>query len=302
METTTPTPLDAILQQLRGTDAAVVLSPLVQGGVGGGFPAAGKSLWQTITGFDANTESSLAPDKRRQSLRKLLHAVKQLIGAEIQLDEVLPPEEKEERTIFWNPLPSICHHLGIARSKLTSFMKELTGVAAHELIDQQRVKDLKTQLRDEIRLYAREWREKFDDGSFQRKHLHHLEEMLAEKVKNERLKKGICDPTTLALSYKVPTYARYYRACLVVHKKTPLQLEAQIIADVLDEILAAEATRPPDVQKNLEEERQVEKECASCPSRADYLRKQHLECLEYRAENHKKWLEQIVQRLQSRRS
>src|SRR5687767_503277 len=121
MEIATPTPLDTILQQLRGPEAA------------------GKSLWQTITGFDAKSEASVPHDKRRQSLRKLLHAVKQLIGAEMQLDEVLPPEEKEERTIFWNPLPSICNHLGIARSKLTSFMKELTGVAAHELIDQQRI-------------------------------------------------------------------------------------------------------------------------------------------------------------------
>ena len=284
METIATTPLDTILQQLRGETAA------------------GKFLWQTITGFDKNSEATIPHAQRRQSLRKLLHAVKQLIGAEIQLDETLPAEEKAERTVFWNPLPSICHHLGIARSKLTSFMKELTGVAAHELIDQERVKNLKTKLRDEFRVVARAWYEKFDRDSFPRNTFESLEKELAEHVKTGRLQKGICDSTLLALNYNVPTYARYYRACLVVHKKTPLQLEAQIIAEVLDEILEAETVRPPDVQKNSERERHLEEECAKTESRrADYLRQQHQESLANEAEKRKEWLEKVAQRLQSRR-
>ena len=277
------TPLDTILQSLRGD-------------------AAGKSLWQTITGFDKNSEASIPHAQRRQSLRKLLHAVKQLISAEIQFDETLPPEEKEERTIFWNPLPSICNHLGIARSKLTSFMKELTGVAAHELIDQERVRDLKTKLRDEIRVYAREWYAKFDRDRFPGYYFETLEEKLAECVKQGRLQKGICDPTLLALNFNVPTYARYYRACLVVHKKTPLQLEAQIIAEVLDEILEAESIRPPDVQENLDSERRLEEECSRTDrGRADYLREQHQKSLAARAAKHAQWLEKVAQRLQKNR-
>ncbi len=264
---------------------------------------AGKSLWQTITGFDAKTEPSLAHDKRRQSLRKLLHAVKQLIGAEIQLDETLPPEEKEERTVFWNPLPAICNHLGIARSKLTSFMKELTGVGAHELVDQQRVKDLKVTMRDELRECARALRanhHRFHLESFSR-----MEEMLAECVKQRRAENGICDPMTMALSYKIPTYPRFYRACLVVHKKSPAQLEAKLVSKVIDEILEAESKRPSDVQEKYGNELALETQLSECDRSENddtytNLDNERQIFAQQRQQDHKKRLEKIAARLQQR--
>ena len=289
METTATNPLDTILHSLRGETPA------------------GKSLWQTITGFDAKSESSVPHAQRRQSLRKLLHAVKQLIGAEMQLDATLPPEEKEERTIFWNPLPSICNHLGIARSKLTSFMKELTGVAAHELIDQERVRDLKSKLRDEIRVYAREWREAHSFSNFHNRDFRDMEIALAAIVKQRRIHAGLGDATQIALSHNIPTYPRLYRACIIVHKKSHAQLEAQIIADVIDEILEADSKLSPDVQEKYPEERAIERQIAhqhsyDGPERLVSLNKQLQEQVDKRAKDWKTRMEQIAQRLQSRRS
>jgi hypothetical protein len=281
------TPLDTILQSLRGESA-------------------GKSLWQSITGFDKNSEATVPHAQRRQSLRKLLHAVKQLISAEIQLDATLPPEEKEERTIFWNPLPSICNHLGIARSKLTSFMKELTGVAAHELIDQERVRDLKTKLRDEIRVYAREWREKQSFNQFHQRTFSDMEVALAAVVKQRRADTGIGDSTQLALSYNIPTHPRLYRACLVVHKKSPAQLEAQIVAEVIDELLEADSKLSPDVQEKYPGERGLEHQIADQqsydrPERLVSLNEQLQVAVAKRAKDWQTRMDQIAQRLQKNR-
>jgi len=93
-----------------------------------------KPLWQLISGIDPATESKLDADARDAAIRKLVREVEARATAEfVRAESGKIPEG--ERTAFWDPLTRICLQLGISRTKLSLYTRELTGMRAHEISD-----------------------------------------------------------------------------------------------------------------------------------------------------------------------
>ena len=93
-----------------------------------------KPLWQKISGIDPATEGNLDADGRDEAIRKLVREVETRATAEFsRADAGKIPEG--ERTAFWDPLARICLQLGISRTKLSLYTRELTGMRAHEISD-----------------------------------------------------------------------------------------------------------------------------------------------------------------------
>src|SRR5205085_2014266 len=65
-------------------------------------------------------------------------------------------ESAAERTFLWSPLDAICFELSIARRKLSSYTRELTGMSAQEVIDKIRAENIGRKLKDKLAARARE--------------------------------------------------------------------------------------------------------------------------------------------------
>ena len=93
-----------------------------------------RPLWQQISGIDPANELKMEADARDTAIRKLVQEVEQRAGVEIEraANGKVPAGE---RTAFWDPLTRICLQLGISRTKLSLYTRELTGMRAHEISD-----------------------------------------------------------------------------------------------------------------------------------------------------------------------
>ena len=117
-----------------GNSGATVNSQKNSGGTTEGRP-----LWQRISGIDPKRENEMTRDERDAAIRKLVQEVHRRAIVEFESDdEGKIPED--ERSIFWDPLQRICMQLGISRTKLSNYSRELTGLRAHELSDRIRAK------------------------------------------------------------------------------------------------------------------------------------------------------------------
>ena len=151
--------------------------------------------------------------------------------------------EDDPRTFLWDPLPEICVYLQIARSRLSQFTKELTGLAAHEIVDRIRAERLKERLRVQLRAFVAAnrghvatGRAKFDSRSVQ------LCRLLRRTRQTPEFSRE-----TWAIELGFANYRRLYRACLVLYRTTPVQLEWMIIEELLKEA-AVETPVAPEVQ------------------------------------------------------
>src|SRR5689334_14480463 len=109
-----------------------------------------KPLWQQISGIDPSKEKEMDAEARDAALRKLILDVERRAGDEIERAATgkIP---QGERTIFWDPLTRICLQLGISRTKLSSYSRELTGMRAFEISDRILAKRV---LRERLQSYV----------------------------------------------------------------------------------------------------------------------------------------------------
>ena len=110
--------------------------------------------WQTISGLTPEGEGKMSRSERRFAIRKLFRDFER--RAREALGEHEKDAEKEERTFLWTPLEAICIELGIARRKLSSLTKELTGMSAQETIDRIRAESVSAAVKAKLADNARE--------------------------------------------------------------------------------------------------------------------------------------------------
>ena len=206
-------------------------------------------IWIEITGFQRkHMERGIPPSMRRDAIVKLIRQVHGLVKAELRIDNEKHELDKGERALFWDPLPEICFHLGIAKSKFNSYLKEFSGMSAHELADRVRIHDIKKTIRDDLRQHARVWHASLKEGVFEDMNPRDAKFALLKHIRAERRATGV-DRAALAARYRIPTFARLHRACLLHFGETHLQLELAIIDEVLRELRESD---PQLVQKNTE--------------------------------------------------
>src|SRR5262249_45721770 len=114
-------------------------------------------------------ESTLDPAERRKRVRIVYKIAVAIIREELKQHEL--DAQKEERTIFWDPISEVCQRMEVAPSKLSAFCKELTGLTLIHTIDRVRVEMVKGKLRAEIRGFIQErfFTQRREDAETQRK-------------------------------------------------------------------------------------------------------------------------------------
>ncbi|HYF50770.1 MAG TPA: hypothetical protein VEJ63_15255 [Planctomycetota bacterium] len=209
-------------------------------------------LWKILTGIPIVEDIPHAPRERRRAITILINCVEKLIRYEIEhaepddvaiqnslsfhgtVNERLAPSllRPKERTVYWDPIQSVCAALGLSRIALTRFSKELTGLAAHEIVDTIKVESVKPKLKEVLRPQLRailqrehgeDWAEKA--GDLRARDVWH-------KLKKERTEPEF-NRVVFAQSLGFPNYNRYFRACTVVFHQAPQQIELELIEEFL---------------------------------------------------------------------
>jgi AraC-like DNA-binding protein len=166
--------------------------------------------------------------ERRHALRKLFKEYERLVR-EVMAEHEADPE-KDERTFLWDPVATICAELGIARRKLSALTKELTGMAAHEVVDKVRAETIEEKLEEVL---VRIFRKSMTAG----KRFHHesyyanwyWDDILWDKLKRSR-RAPYYDRAEWVMRMGFPNYARYRRGVMLAHRGlTPQQLEGRVI-------------------------------------------------------------------------
>lgn len=187
-----------------------------------------RPAWQRISGLYPELEGKMTRQERREGLRKLFKEYERL--AREALAEHASDPEKEERTFLWEPVAMICGELGIARRKLSALTKELTGMAAHEVVDKIRAEKIEEQMEAEL---AEFFQGRLKAGHGFRGESYYAgwdwECILWDKLKDSR-KKPYFDLANWAVRMGFPNYARFRRGVMLAHGGlTPHQLEARVL-------------------------------------------------------------------------
>jgi hypothetical protein len=178
--------------------------------------------WQKISGLTPEAEAKMSRSERRLALRKLFRHYEGLVREALAEHEAETAEEKSERTFLWDPLMEICVALGIARRKLSALTKELTGMAAHEVVDKVRAEALHEKMEAKLAAF---FREKAPPGKIN--FWSHLD--LWERLKKSRQNPAY-EPVSLAMEYGFANCVRLRRGCMLAHGgATPRQLELRVL-------------------------------------------------------------------------
>lgn len=197
----------------------------------GGTPALHK--WQEISGLTPEVEAKMTRQERRIAIRKLVRHVEKM-GREILAEHASDPE-KNERSYLWDPLATICFELGIARRKLSSYSKELTGMAAHEIIDKIRAEDVKAKMREDlVKFVRRNWPHPGGGNRHDWKYSSSLRWEFYWTLRRQRDGAPDYEASVVAMEYGFPNEARYRRACVLCYGKTPRQLAFEILQAIAD--------------------------------------------------------------------
>jgi hypothetical protein len=186
--------------------------------------------WQEITGFtDPEAERKMPRHERRLALRRLFKHYEKMVRD--ALAEHAADPDKDERTFLWDPLPTICFELGIARRKLSQLTKELTGMAAHDVIDKIRAESITAKLEENIvtLLKGRHTPGKPHAGIGSEWYTEFCDVLRCSKrgLRNDR--------AHWSIQHGFANYARFRRGCMLAHGGlTPIQLEAKIALDIAD--------------------------------------------------------------------
>ncbi|HYF48085.1 MAG TPA: hypothetical protein VEJ63_01670 [Planctomycetota bacterium] len=192
--------------------------------------------WQDLTGLDPELEADMDRDDRREAIRVLFREVERLARQEFDFARDNP---SDERTFLWDPLDYICNVLEISRVKLSSYMRELTGMRAHEVTDRIKAADLPAKLRARLEkqfaalLPALEaiasplhLREGVGGGVGEGDAFDRAFEFARERVREER-KGPNAMRWAVELGYANPS--RVHRACVLAHTTTIQALEEEIL-------------------------------------------------------------------------
>jgi len=198
----------------------------------GGTPALHKRpAWQEISGLAPEAEAKMTRQERRVAIRKLVRHVEKM-ARETLLEHASDPE-REERTHLWDPIDMICVELGIVRRKLSAYSKELTGMAAHEIVDKIRAESVKAKMREDLGGFVKAYWP--NPGGFQRHNWKYSSSLRWEfywTLRRSRDGTPDFEPAVVAMDYGFPNEARYRRACVLCYGKTPRQLAFEILADI----------------------------------------------------------------------
>ena len=197
--------------------------------------------WVMISGL--YPDFYLSEPERRKRLRALYRAVVLLVKR--ALGRAAADAFREERSVCWEPVAEVCRDLEIAPSKLSALMKEFCGHSLIQLIDCVRVERLRKVLKIQVRKFVREW-------------IAHRATLGAEKqvevtafavwkdLKASRKWPAFCQ-NSWAVELGFASYRRMYRACLMVWKQSPHQMEMGFIEACLKESVEVEETEPVEV-------------------------------------------------------
>jgi len=196
-------------------------------------------IWRALTGLFRDQERRESPEVRERKLQGLMDVVMKLLRHELGAEK---EKKNPYHTVMWDPLEKICMHLGIARAQLSRLSKEATGLAAHELLDGIHAEGIKATMKEDARRFVAKIsaaKASSTSGGGQRAR------MTAMEVWRE-LKQARRGPqfqrTAWAISFGIPNYMRFYRACLFYYHMAPQQLEYEAIAEVLAESRDADAS------------------------------------------------------------
>ena len=189
--------------------------------------------WQEISGLSPEAEAKMTRQERRVAIRKLVRHVEKM-AREALLEHANDPE-RGERSYLWDPLQMICVELGIVRRKLSAYSKELTGMAAHEIVDKIRAEDVKSRMREDLAGFVKSYWDK--PGGFHRHNWKYSSSLRWEFYWTLRRSRDGCpdfEPAVVAMKYGFPNEARYRRACVLCYGKTPRQLAFEILTEIAE--------------------------------------------------------------------
>ena len=193
-------------------------------------------LWQQLTQLHPSSEQSLGRELRRKRVRLLIKVAKILIRRELRIHEA--DAERDERTLYWNPLVEVCRYLSIARSKLSSYSQELTGLTATQLCDAVRAENvkaaMKSALRAELNGYFGPLPRPLPERGEGRTEVAY-NRWAAYKFLKKRRKNPEWTHNTWAMGFGFSSYPKFYRACVAQFCKTPHQIELELIDELIRE-------------------------------------------------------------------
>ncbi|HYG74502.1 MAG TPA: hypothetical protein VEK08_05810 [Planctomycetota bacterium] len=189
--------------------------------------------WQQISGLTPDAEEAMSRKERRAAIRKLFNEFQRLLREALAEHDADP--DCAERSYLWDPIDMLCGELGIARRKLSALCRELSGMAAHEVLDRLRAEKVEAQLREELKAHARKIRGA--PGACPGWTLEKARCLKWEFYRRRQaLKRGdpFWAPEAESARRGFRNFARYRRACQLRYGKTPQELELSICAEMAE--------------------------------------------------------------------
>jgi len=187
--------------------------------------------WQQISGIDPQRESEMDADARDAAIRKLIKEVTERATVEFErADAGKIPDG--ERTIFWDPLQRICMQLGISRTKLSSYSRELTGLRAHEISDRILAqRKLMDRLRARIEKILQPDLEFMREPYITQPHFTAgiIRDDKAGRVHSMKSLRKFEKAASFAAEMGFANFSRLNRACLLAFGKSLDQIEAELV-------------------------------------------------------------------------
>ncbi|HEY3321657.1 MAG TPA: hypothetical protein VGP72_14400 [Planctomycetota bacterium] len=229
-------------------------------------------LWQQVSGLYPDNEKAMTPRERLGAMLLLVKNAERLLRYEIKYsgEQKSEIDAAEVRTYLWDPLRTVCFHLGISQRRLTSYCKELTGMSAIEMVDRIKAEGVRGRIKEELRKFVLGMKTeccgsaadltprppslegKGENGNSPSPLTPlprggegnrsdagwtacatEADEIFAELKKSRR--DGRWHRTTWAMGMGFSSYQRFFRACLLCFGKTPHEVEMELIEEILNE-------------------------------------------------------------------
>ncbi|HEY3323458.1 MAG TPA: hypothetical protein VGP72_23595 [Planctomycetota bacterium] len=229
-------------------------------------------LWQQVSGLLPGGEERMSPRERLGAMLLLVKKAEALLRYEIKHsgEHESEIEALEVRTYLWDPLRTVCFHLGISQRRLTSYCKELTGMSAMEMVDRMKAEGVRGKLKEELRKFVLGMKTercgsaadltpqppslegKGENGNSpspltplprggegnrssgpDARTTEEADAVFAALKKSRR--DGRWHRTTWAMGLGFSSYQRFFRACLLCFGKTPHEVEMELIEEILSE-------------------------------------------------------------------
>ncbi|HEY3323377.1 MAG TPA: hypothetical protein VGP72_23175 [Planctomycetota bacterium] len=215
-------------------------------------------LWQQLSGLYPDHEPKMSPRERLGAMLLLVKNAERLLRYEIKYSGEHKSEidAAEVRTYLWDPLRTVCFHLGISQRRLTSYCKELTGMSAIEMVDRLKAEGVRGKIKEELRKFistAETQRRGERQGENSPSPLTPLprggegdrsdgrdargtdeaDDIFAALKASRR--DGRWHRTSWAMGMGFSSYQRFFRACLLCFGKTPHEVEMELIEEILSE-------------------------------------------------------------------